>query len=293
MIRYCLDGSSWQRSSDDYHLLLVMLASCQPIRHVLSRHVAKFLKPPHELSRLQAIAQARELRIAGDGLAYSRQEFIEHYALEKGRLMWNTATPQACTEFRTARDGLGYSYGEFMELYGEEKGQLIWNTAPTLPGHKKLHVFEPLSGRSWEVNLPGEVMHFASSTRVYDPMTSNFADAQHIVVALETQVFDSKRGMDGLYSMVVVDASSGMVELQSVPNNCDVTALAMSADGYSIAIGLEHAYLRILHVPFKQCEVVGVEDVVALAYTPSGDELVAWSNELGSEEGKILSLIHI
>ena len=236
--------------------------AAQPIRHVLSRHVAKFLKPPHELSRLQAIVQPRELRIARDGLAYSRKEFIEHYAQEKGQLMWNTAPPQACTEFRTARDGLVYSYGEFIEHYGQEKGQLMWNTAPTLPGNEELRVIEPLSGRSWKVNLPGEVTHFASSTFVYDPMTSNFADAQQIVVALETQGFDSKRRMDGLYSMAVVNASSGTVELQSLPHNCDVTALAMSADGCSIAVGIENRTLRISEFPFKQYEDVDRKSVV-------------------------------
>ena len=38
------------------------------IRHVLSRHAAKFLKPPEELLRLQA-AGHRNLRIAWDGFA--------------------------------------------------------------------------------------------------------------------------------------------------------------------------------------------------------------------------------
>ena len=75
MIQCYSNGSIWERSSDRHHLHLLMLASTKPLRHVLCRHVAKFLKPPDELFCLQAIVE-RERRMARDGLFYSFAAFI-------------------------------------------------------------------------------------------------------------------------------------------------------------------------------------------------------------------------
>ena len=49
---------------------------------------------------------------------------------------------------------------------------------------------ELLSGKSWEVNLLGEVVHIANAKHVCSPTTLNFADAQQIVVSLHTKGSD-------------------------------------------------------------------------------------------------------
>ena len=240
MIRYCSDVASWERSPDYYHLLLVMLASDQPIHHVLSRDVAKFLEPPRELLRLQAIAQNPELCTARDGLAYSRKEFIEHYGLKQGQRQWNAATP-------------------------------------IFPWHAHLHVVELLSGRSWKVKLPGKLMAISSSSLVRDPITTHATDAQQIVVA----VVDDTFRLDGLDRVLVVDTVSGKVESS---DSYEASALAISADCKSIAVGINgiDAGFKISDLPFKGWESVHrpffVEFVSALAYTPSGEELVALIN---------------
>ena len=103
MMSQCFwNDNIWERSPDRYHLHLLMFASTKPVRHVLSRHVAKFLKLPDELSCLQAIVE-QELRIARDGFVYSFAAFIEHYGKKKGQCMWSIAP--SCSTLRIARDG--------------------------------------------------------------------------------------------------------------------------------------------------------------------------------------------
>ena len=98
-----------------------MLSANKILHAVLSQHVAKFLRPPHQLSHLHLIAASRDLRSAEDGHAFSFKEFIECYGQVKGKHMWNMAPHQACTEIRRARDGRAYSYWGGNQDYGDTK----------------------------------------------------------------------------------------------------------------------------------------------------------------------------
>jgi len=54
---------------------------------------------------LVAVEPAQEVRIANDGVSYSRESFLEHYGAERGEEMWEYATPIVAMEDISAGEG--------------------------------------------------------------------------------------------------------------------------------------------------------------------------------------------
>mmetsp|Transcript_67369 Transcript_67369/g.106622 ORF Transcript_67369/g.106622 Transcript_67369/m.106622 type:complete len:133 (-) Transcript_67369:12-410(-) len=75
-------------------------------------------------------AAAEEKRISpDDGVAYSKQEFLQYY----GDLQtWEAAAPKEkrASEKRRSLDGNAYSKEEFSQFFGEKEGEKEWAQAP-------------------------------------------------------------------------------------------------------------------------------------------------------------------
>ena len=82
-------------------------------------------------------------------------------------------------------------------------------------------------------------------------------------------------------TVVVIDIARGTTKLQKVPEYSGVAALAISPDGFSISIGLDgyEEPLWIWMYPFTEnpIAVVSVWDVVSLAYSSSGEIVIAFT----------------